>query len=621
MPLALSDFDIWRPGYAGKTVNIFEAGTTTLATIYSDYLLTTTLTNPQVLDSYTDAQGNTYGRWQQPVYTDEAVELDIDGERSGRLNPTLQSLADEDASNAQSKSRLGTRLRRLQDRFADFIQVEDYGELGTSATTNTTTISAAIGKAASDGGGLVLLPPGEITFNQLTLPTGVVLRGAGKEVTTLISQFQGKVITLNGDRSGLQALTLDGVDKQTGSIGIYSVGHKLITMHEVQIENIETGMYFKGLERADFRELELYNMVDGVKFHGDLDTLDTATGTRCSDNHWIGGRIEFCSDIGLDLFYEDAVCEQNVFRFVGFKDNTTAIQVQSARFSRFECSWFEANTTNVDVSDGSDAGDPEVEGMFISGRMDSGTCKFDDTSRDMVFQDCNLTGVTFDLTLPKFDIVLRDCIEDQNVTITGTDTTKLHREASTFRGSTVGQTTGSAATKAWSVELNPGELCFARAWIMGNRRDGDEQAWYSREVGAQRGVATLDYDSQTANFTVGQTLTGGTSGATGLIVADSDSGTTGTLSLRNIVLGSNGDTFLNNEAISDGSGGAAVADGVPSSPAVALAGAVISHFTAEDVAGWDATFAANGSELEVQVTGAASSTIDWTVHVELVRNG
>lgn len=70
------------------------------------------------------------------------------------------------------------------------------------------------------------------------------------------------------------------------------------------------------------------------------------------------------------------------------------------------------------------------------------------------------------------------------------------------------------------------------------------------------GNATLNYDAQSANFTVGQTLTGGTSGATATISADTDSGATGTLTLTSI-----SGTFEDNEAITDGSGGAAVANG------------------------------------------------------------
>lgn len=67
---------------------------------------------------------------------------------------------------------------------------------------------------------------------------------------------------------------------------------------------------------------------------------------------------------------------------------------------------------------------------------------------------------------------------------------------------------------------------------------------------------TLDYDAQTANFTVGKVLTGGTSGAKALICGDTDSGTTGTLNLI-IISG----TFQDNETITDNATGSATANG------------------------------------------------------------
>ncbi len=69
---------------------------------------------------------------------------------------------------------------------------------------------------------------------------------------------------------------------------------------------------------------------------------------------------------------------------------------------------------------------------------------------------------------------------------------------------------------------------------------------------------TLDYDAQSANFTVGATLTGGTSGAHGIITADVDAGSTGTLTLEGI-----DGTFQNDETITDdnGSPGSATSDG------------------------------------------------------------
>jgi len=67
---------------------------------------------------------------------------------------------------------------------------------------------------------------------------------------------------------------------------------------------------------------------------------------------------------------------------------------------------------------------------------------------------------------------------------------------------------------------------------------------------------TLDYDAQTSDFTVGTILTGGTSGATATILEDSDSGTTGTLTLGDIV-----GTFEDNEVVTDSVTGSADVNG------------------------------------------------------------
>ncbi len=72
---------------------------------------------------------------------------------------------------------------------------------------------------------------------------------------------------------------------------------------------------------------------------------------------------------------------------------------------------------------------------------------------------------------------------------------------------------------------------------------------------------SIDYDAQSANFTPGLVVTGGTSAATGVVVADTDGGTTGTLIIRAV----NG-IFENNEALTDSGSGAAVADGILLAP-------------------------------------------------------
>lgn len=70
------------------------------------------------------------------------------------------------------------------------------------------------------------------------------------------------------------------------------------------------------------------------------------------------------------------------------------------------------------------------------------------------------------------------------------------------------------------------------------------------------GRGKLKYDQQTVAWTAGETVTGGTSGATGIIVVDENVGTSGELDLRTI----NG-RFQDNEALTGSVGGAATAKG------------------------------------------------------------
>lgn len=75
------------------------------------------------------------------------------------------------------------------------------------------------------------------------------------------------------------------------------------------------------------------------------------------------------------------------------------------------------------------------------------------------------------------------------------------------------------------------------------------------------GIWGLDYDGGTGAFTEGETVTGGTSGATAIIIKVVGDTTSGTLWLKTIT----GGPFDDNEAITDGDTGAAVADGVEAS--------------------------------------------------------
>jgi len=74
------------------------------------------------------------------------------------------------------------------------------------------------------------------------------------------------------------------------------------------------------------------------------------------------------------------------------------------------------------------------------------------------------------------------------------------------------------------------------------------------------GIVTLKFDAKTANFTIGDTITGGTSADTGIIVGIVEDGTTGTLILTDAT-----GTFQDNETITGTiSSSSATADGITS---------------------------------------------------------
>lgn len=612
----LRDFDTWRPGYAGASVAYYVPGTNTLINVYTDYALAIPASNPQTLDRL-DKDGVSYGKHTQPLYTSQSHYFIVDGnDQSGRIDPVLANLIAEDASKATVQRDGGTEAVKLEDILARIVHAEDFGELSEANSGVTdATLTAAIAAAAAQGGGEVIIRAGTWLFADLTLPIDVVLGGAGLDVTTLQSTNADKVITINGDRAGLRNLTLDGVSQQVGSIGWYAVDQDEIVMENVRVKRFDTGFHQKGGKHSRWENFYTTNNLTAAKMHGDLDSGDTGLGSEYRHNSWHGGLVDQNINYGLRLSYEDKICAHIGFEDVGFESNTgTALDVNGARhITGKNCHWI-GNTTNLAVADDDAVSeDNKVTGLhLLGGYMSGGAVTVQDTAKDIVLDQMEILDVDFTLTTPDNHLILRDCIEDTLVTISG-ETEKLLRQT-TGQGyaRSIGQTSDAVATKAWGKQPDAGEVIFAVARIIGNQRDGENTAEYYIAVSAQRPGDELAYDAQVTDFTVGQFVTGDDSGARGLIIADADGGATGTLTLRTI----RGE-FENNERITDPLGGDALVNGTLSPQNAILLGSVDNlRAVREDVAAWAATFAVNGLELEVQVTGAAATIIDWTVDVE-----
>lgn len=624
----IAEFDVWKPGYAAAVVYIYVAGTTTLANVYSDEDLTVVADNPQVLLSKSGAGSVNYGKFAVPIYTDQSYQMVINGiETTGIQRPSLSDLDGKSISDSLLTVE-GSSYAMSMEKFGNLsVNAALYGVLeegsGGVAATNTETIELAI--AALSSGGEVNIPAGTYKVNSLDIPAGIILRGQGRGATVLQSVVGDVSFSVIGDRSGFRHMTLDGVSLSTDSIGVKSVGFNELVFDSVMIKRFETGLEVRGGKGHIYTDFSIENVEIGAKLHGDLDAANGNTGNAFEDFVWTGGLVSVASTIGLSLSYEDAVCHNIALNSVGFENCTgTSLDINGAQNIELHSVWFDGNTKNINIQDDSASLTPATSGQndvmnvrFFGGRMNGGEFEVTGECQNIVLQNMKLEDVDFTMTTPLVGfLILQDCFEDNSVTLSG-EATKLIRTTESNNGSSVGVTTSNTATKAWSITLDPGQMVYLVAKVIGRGRNVAQRAIYNIGCGAYRPGADLDYDTQTANFTAGLVVTGATSGATARIQADSDSGTTGTLTLIDI----NG-SFIDNEIITDTGGGSATVNGslTPADVSLDTIGNINIRAIYETNSNWACAFVANGPEVELRVTGDTSQTVEWTIDVDVVTN-
>jgi hypothetical protein len=617
----LVDFDTWRGGYGLATVRVVKAGTTQLASIFADEELTDALPNPQTLAERI-LGGTSYGRWSQPVYCGEPYQLEIDSvDRTGVVRPPLVTLAGADASLALVTVDGGEEPIPLNEHLARRIDVRDFGEFlavgeqDASAATNTTTLMAALGAAGARGGGYVEVPEGTYQIAIVTIPPGVVIRGAARDATILQSIEADNVVTIGGERAGLSRLTLDGISLVASSVGVYAEDKDHVVFDDVKIKRFALGLHQKGGQFGCWRLLTVSNCTNGVRIEG----VDTDSLTAESSFHiWQGGQVDTCSGVGLLLRNDGQPCHHNIVSCVRFEGNTgKAVHIVGARHTALPNCSFENNTVDLEVEDGSPETDTNtVIGLFLDGgSIKDGDINLKGNLELVAFRRVDFQDVEVTLTTPGHNVLVEDCREISGVSLAGT-TTAWQRHKTGDRGSSSGLTTGNAATKVWAITLEAGQRVYLEGKVIGRQRNGTNDGFFHIGVSARRPGASLAYDTQTANFTVGDVVTGQTSGATARITADSDGGTTGTLTLQDVQ-----GEFLDDEIITDTSGGSATVNGALSYSNAALAGAVTALRAAQETnINWDATFVANGPQIELRVTGDTSQIVEWVADVDVVSS-
>lgn len=617
-------FDIWQAGYAGASVAIYAAGTTTLLSVYSDEALSVAAANPQTLQSMSQ-DGRNFGKFANPVYVGASYELAIDGgDHTGIIGVPITTLVGQDASSAQVTASGSSTPHYLYDIVARNIDVADSGAFlptsnaFASSATNNATIVAAIGKASALGGGIVRIPAGTYGFVSFSIPANVLVQGQGRGVTTLQSQTAAAVVTYSGDSAGLAEITIDGVNLINHSIGVFSKAKNETRFKNVMLKRFETCLSFQGGRRADWKDLCIDNAITGAKLNGDINGV-TADGDEFRYNEWSGGKVTNCTTIGVHLGFVDRKCWHNSINDVGFENNTgTAFQCTGARWTDMDGCWWSGNGKDIDVADGSDTTlvvQNSVVGLHISDFIISSAMTLTGKCQDVVFERGEFFDGTYTLTNVGNSILVKDCTESSSVALAGNDATQWMRTRSGIGDSpnSSGVTTDGTSTEAWSYDLAPGERVFLDAKVIANGRNVIDYAVYHITQGAHRPGSTLAYDGQSSNFTAGAIVSGATSGAMARIMADADSGATGTLTLRDIV-----GEFIDDETISDSAGGSAMANGVLSHQNAVLLGTINTPSAAvESDAAFACIFGVTAAKARVMVTGAAAKTVDWTVAVSV----
>lgn len=614
----VSEFDIWRPTYGGKRVVIYEAGTTSLATVYSDAAGVTEAANPQTLLLQQGADGESYGKFVQPIYCGVPYTLLIDGaEQTGTQRVPLYDLADQDASAATAIAARGSEARAIEDWLDDTIRVEGYGPFltygatGASASDNTTTLNAAIGAASAQGGGRVLLPAGTYEFTTISLPQGVVLQGVETGGTVLRSTQTQAVVTLSGNRAGLSNITLDGVNLGAASIGVVADARDDILLQDAIVKRFETGIRIRGGTRARLYDVTVDNCTKGADVRGD----DVATvPTEAEDFIWRGGAVSNCVTFGIRFSYQTADCRGAAVHGVRLSTCIgAALHILGARQTQISgCRWT-ANTANVSIEDNGTTG-LVFQAHFDDCVFDTGAFTFSGTCEDVRFDGCEFQDTDTTLTAPQNPILLQDCTEDANCTSTG-NTERLLRNDGFKVGEAAGVTVDATETTAWVRELQAGEIMRARVRVLARQRNGLD--WMSHEFAfiARRKPSEMTFDTASSALQVGDRITGRISRATARVVYVSGSGSSGTIYVRDIT-----GTFTLNETADLSSGQTCrLTSSLDPWDAQMVA---VRDITGPSIATdntWEVTADCNGTTVRVRVTGASAKTIEWLVEVDEFR--
>lgn len=298
----------------GMSVTVKRAGTSTLATLYTDRLRSTTVPNPIV----TDSLGN-LGFWTDPGFVDlHAAGIVVDF-------VAIPIDPDELAASAVN----------------GVFNVMHYGAVGNGIIDDTVAFNATVTACYDAGGGTIFAPPGSYRITSLVHlivgdgQRGMDLLGAGHHATQFILDGPAseirisdlgkpydvglwgsttgafKVIMRNGATKGLQI----GLSAGRTFRDIYVIGEAANLDPSVEANYVGTGVTIDGLNNSTFIDVQCQYLAVGMQLQDfcagniflnyeggankinlkftSIDPLAIGAPTGPENNIFIGGHLEY----------------------------------------------------------------------------------------------------------------------------------------------------------------------------------------------------------------------------------------------------------------------------------------------------------------------------------------